>query len=76
MISGFSIALFLNPLSLNMFSRLQQSKINLFDFGLINYLVIIPLLAYVLNLIGHQKIFREEQTFYEQSINKNQQPQI
>jgi hypothetical protein len=71
MLSAFSILLFINPLSLNIFSRLQQSSINLFDFGLINYLVIIPLLAYTLNLIGNKSQYRKEQTLYGQNINQN-----
>ncbi|GHU47615.1 hypothetical protein FACS1894218_2410 [Bacilli bacterium] len=73
MMTGFSIMLFLNPLSLNMFSRFQQTKINLFDFGLINYLLIIPLLMYLLNTIGNINIIRKESSLYGQSINKNQQ---
>ncbi|GHU31735.1 hypothetical protein FACS1894166_03720 [Bacilli bacterium] len=59
-----------------MFSRLQQSKINLFDFGLINYLVIIPLLIAAFNFIGNRTNIRKEQTLYGQSINQNQQAQI
>jgi hypothetical protein len=56
------IVLFVNPLSLNLFNELNKDGIfTLFDIGLINFLVLVPILLWFNNHISKAKIFVIEQ---------------
>jgi hypothetical protein len=52
------IILFVNPLSLNIFFKLNSDGyFTLFDIGLINFLVLVPLLLWFNNHISKSKVF-------------------
>jgi hypothetical protein len=56
------IVLFVNPLSLNLFNELNKDGIfTLFDIGLINFLVLVPILLWFNNYISKSKVFVSEQ---------------
>jgi hypothetical protein len=56
------IILFVNPLSLNLFNELNRDGFfTLFDIGLINFLVLVPMLLWFNNYISKAKIFAMEQ---------------
>jgi hypothetical protein len=65
-LSAFTLLLFINPLSLNLWSKIMQYG-PVFDLNTLNFIVIIPMLISLANMIGKIEYFniKKSQQFYE-----------